>query len=192
MPVTLSFQDLRRAVDASNYDGDGRNGSPGMMAFVSGQRDRSGRKFRLVGGPSWPCLIQAPDPLVLAACPAWGARPGRRPRRAARSPRRCSGGAVNVRSHLHGCPKFCARTVGATCLHGPVMHDRGGALAVIVRKDLCQSWPCHMNDRSRPHRQAVGWGTLPGVPVGDPLTDTGRSASTSRQPAVSGRACLGK
>jgi hypothetical protein len=37
LPVTVYFQDLRSAVDASNYDGDGRNGSPGMMAFLSGE-----------------------------------------------------------------------------------------------------------------------------------------------------------
>lgn len=140
--VTVSFQHLRSAVDASNYDVDGRNGSPGVMAFVSGTARQIGEEAPARRRPD--LALPNPGTGSLGArgmpgregAPAWGARPGRRPQRAARSPRRCSGGAVNVRSHLHGCPKFCERTVGHLSAWA-VMHDRGGALAVIVRKDLC-------------------------------------------------------
>jgi hypothetical protein len=121
--VTVSFRHLRSAVDASNYDVEGRNGSPGMMAFVSGTAGQIG-KPRLVGGPIWPCLIQAPDPLVLAACPAGRAhRPGARGLDGGRNelhdlragaPAELSTSEVictDVRSSVNG--------LWATCLHGP-------------------------------------------------------------------------
>jgi hypothetical protein len=57
---------------------------------------------------------------------------------------------TDVRSLVHG-------AVGATCLHGPVMGDRGGVLAVIARGDFRQSRSCHVNDRSRDSQAALAF-----------------------------------